>query len=623
MLQRIRDNSSGWVTKAIIGVIAVLLSFTGFEAIVSSMSDKNVAAKVNGVEITQNELLDATEMQRQEIARQFGTELDINLIDSNLLRQAALESLIARELQLQATQEAQIEFSSQLLDRYILLTPEFQVNGVFDKQRFEQVLQRLGYSPLQYRQALTQDLKINLLQAGIAGSEFATTQEVQAFAKLDRQTRDFSYQIIKADPSQQTIDQAAIEQYYQAHPERFNTVETAVVEYLELNKSDFFDGVELSDEELQEAYHKEIANLVEQRQAAHILFAANDKESFVQAEEKAQAAYERLQAGEDFAELAKAQSDDMGTAEDGGDLGFNGKGIFEASFETALYNLKQGEVSAPVQTADGWHLIKLLDIQKPEVPSFEQLKVQLTSKLKQDRVEQYFVEARQDLENAVYEAADLQQPAQDLGLKVKLAEQVTREGEAEGIFANRQVLQAVFSPEVLEDGLNSAVIELDPETAVVVHIKEHKLPELKPLTEVQELIKQQLIQEAAAAAAKQQGEQQLERLISQQQRVEGNEWKVHEAAPRNLDGVPFEILQAVFKQQRPAVNQPSFTGLALTNGDYALIQLKGVGEVEQSLTDEQLEALRNALAARKGKDSFAAFTTQLQKDAKIKYLEAK
>ncbi|MFI8610784.1 SurA N-terminal domain-containing protein [Pseudomonas sp. NPDC077649] len=612
MLQNIRDNSKGWIAKTIIGLIVLLMAFTGFEAILTGTSNSQNAAAVNGDEVTLNELGQAVEMQRRQLLQQLGRDFDASLLDERLLRESALKGLIDRKLLLQGAGDADFAFSQAALDQVILQTPEFQVDGRFDAARFDQVIRQMGYGRLQFRRMLEEEMLIGQLRAGLGASSFVTEQEARTFASLERQTRDFASLAIKADPATVELADGDVQAYYDEHASEFMSPEQVVLEYVELHKDSFFDQVEVSDEELQPLYQSEIANLAEQRQAAHILIEGDDEAARTQLEElKA-----RIDAGEDFAALAKEFSQDPGSAADGGDLGYAGPGVYDPSFEEALYALQQGQVSAPVKSEFGWHLIKLLGVQAPEVPSFDSLKDKLARDYKAQQVEQRFVEATKQLEDAAFEASDLAQPAQELGLEVKVSEAVGREGGATGVTANRQVLQAAFSPEVLEDGNNSSTIELDPSTVVVVRVKEHKKPEQLPLEQVAESIRSHLLQERAAAAAKAEGE----KLLAAVQAGEGSSesWQVQEAATRSQEGVEPKVLQALFRMPKPvAAGTPTYAGVTLNNGDYVLLRLDGVNVPEQALSAEELGMYRNFLASRAGQQDFAAYRKQLEAKADI------
>lgn len=614
MLQNIRDNSQGWIAKTIIGVIVVLMALTGFDAIIQSTSNSQNAADVNGEKITQSSLNAAVDMQRRQLIQQFGKDFDASLLDDKLLRQASLDSLVDRTLLLQGAKEAGMGFSDASLDQLILQTPAFQVDGKFNAARFDQILQQQGMGRMEFRERLKQDVLVSQLQASLAASNFVTDAELENFVRLDKQTRDFASQTIHIDTKSVDISDDELKAYYDEHKDQYMSPEQVVVEYVELRKESFFAQAEASDEELQALYQKEIANLAEQRRAAHILLEVNDKLSDEQAKAKLAEVAERLKQGEDFAKLAEEVSQDPGSASNGGDLGFAGPGVYDPEFEKSLYALKKDEVSAPVRSSFGWHLIKLLDVQAPEVPSFDSLKAKLEREVKAQQVEQRFVEAAKELEEASFEASDLAQPAQELGLQVQTSGAFGREG-GEGVAANRQVVQAAFSPEVLEDGANSGAIELDPDTTLVLRVKEHKKPTLLPLEEVSAGIRDTLSRKKASEAAKAEGEALLAQL--RDGGASGKDWKVMEAATRSQEGVEPEVLQALFRMAKPEDGKSSFAGLTLNNGDYVVLRLDGVGQAKAELSAEEKTSYRRFLASRAGQQDFAAYREQLKESADI------
>ncbi|MDD1507377.1 SurA N-terminal domain-containing protein [Pseudomonas sp. CNPSo 3701] len=616
MLQNIRDNSQGWIAKTIIGLIVVLMALTGVDAIITGTGNSQNAAAVNGEKISLNELNQAVEMQRRQLLQQLGKDFDPAMLDERMLRDASLKGLIERSLLLQGAKDSKFAFSQAALDQVIVQTPEFQVEGRFNADRFDQVIRQLGYTRMQFRQMLEQEMLIGQLRAGLSGSGFVTDEEVAAFARLEKQTRDFATRTIKADAGAVKVSDDDVKAYYDAQQAQFMSPEQVVIEYVELKKDAFFSQVSVTDEEMKAAYQSEIANLAEQRDAAHILIEVGGDVSDEQAKAKIEDIQKRLQKGEDFAALAKEFSQDPGSASDGGDLGYAGKGVYDPAFEDALYALKKDEVSAPVRTEFGWHLIKLLGVQAPEVPTFASMKAKLETDLKAQRVEQRFVEATKQLEDAAFESSDLAQPAQELGLKVQTSEPFGRQG-GQGIASNRQVLQAAFSQEVMEDGSNSSAIELDPNTLVVIRVKEHRKPQQLELDQVADSIRAQLTKTRASEAAKAAGEQLVSDLRDGKAKPEGAEWQVVEAATRNQDGVDPAVLQALFRMPKPTGEKSEFSGIALTNGDYAVIRLKGVSEPEQALSDEEKAMYRRFLASRSGQEDFAAYRKQLESKADI------
>ena len=621
MLQNIRDNSQGWIAKTIIGVIVALMALTGFDAIFQATTHKNEAAKVNGDEISQNELSQAVDMQRRQLMQQLGKDFDASLLDEKMLRESALKGLIDRKLLLQGAEQAKFAFSEGALDQVILQTPEFQVDGKFSSDRFDQVIRQLGYSRMQFRQMLAQEMLIGQLRAGVAGSGFVTDAEVLAFARLEKQTRDFATLNVKADPAAVKLTDDEVKAYYDEHAKEFMTPDQVIIDYVELKKSSFFDQVAVKDEDLQAAYQKEIANLSEQRRAAHILIEVNDKTTEAQAKAKIEDVQARLAKGEKFEALAKEFSQDPGSANNGGDLGYAGPGVYDPAFEKALYSLSKDQVSEPIRTDFGYHLIKLLGVEAPEVPTLASLKDKLTRELKAAQVEQRFVEATKQLEDSAFEASDLAQPAADLKLTVHTSKPFGREG-GEGVAANRAVVTAAFSTEVIDEGANSTAIELDPETVIVLRSKEHLKPAQLPLENVSAAIRTQLTKEHASAAAKTKAEKLIADLRDGKapldKAVEGQNWKATEAATRGQEGVDPAVLQALFRMPKPAAkDKPTFTSVTLPDGSLMIVRLNGVNEAAAP-TDEEKVQYRRFLASREGQQDFAAYRKQLEAQADIK-----
>jgi peptidyl-prolyl cis-trans isomerase D len=553
--------------------------------------------------------------------QQLGKDFDASLLDEKMLRESALKGLIDRKLLLQGAEQSKFAFSEAALDQVILQTPEFQVDGKFSSERFDQVVRQLGYSRMQFRQMLAQEMLIGQLRAGLAGSGFVTDAQVLAFARLEKQTRDFASLNIKADPAAVKLTDDEVKAYYDEHAKEFMTPDQVVIDYLELKKASFFDQVSVNDEDLQAAYQKEIANLSEQRRAAHILIEVNDKTTEAQAKAKIEEIQARLAKGEKFEALAKEFSQDPGSANNGGDLGYAGPGVYDPAFEKALYSLTMDQVSGPVRTDFGFHLIKLLGVEAPEVPTFASLKDKLTRGLKTQQVEQRFVEASKQLEDASFEASDLAQPAQDLKLTVHTSKPFGREG-GEGIAANRAVITAAFSPEVLDEGANSTAIELDPETVVVLRAKEHLKPSQLPLESVSAAIRVQLTKEHASADAKTKAEALIASLRDGKtpldQAVDGQAWKVTEAATRGQEGIDPAVLQALFRMAKPAAkDKPTFTSVTLADGSLMIVRLNGVNEAAAP-TEEEKAQYRRYLASRIGQQDFAAYRKQLESQADIK-----
>lgn len=411
-----------------------------------------------------------------------------------------------------------------------------------------------------------------------------------------------------------------VKAHYDEHAKEFMSPEQVVLDYVELKKSDFFDKVKVKDEDLQAAYQKEIANLAEQRRGAHILIDVNDKMTDEQAKAKIEEIQQRPPRVKILPRWPKSSLRIRVRHPRVAIWATQARVSTIRLFEEALYALNKDQVSAPVRSDFGWHLIKLLGVEAPSVPSFASLKEKLTNDLKSQQVEQRFVEAAKQLEDSAFEASDLAQPAQDLGLKVQTTAPFGREG-GEGLTANRAVIQAAFSPEVLEEGSNSTALELDPETILVVRSKEHRMPEQLPLEAVAAAIRTKLVKDHAAEAVKAKGEALLAGLRDGKTplaaKQDGHSWKVMEAVTRGQEGVDPAVLQALFRMPKPeGKDKPEFTSLSLADGSFVIVRLNGVNEAAPA-TDAEKSQYRRFTASRAGQQDFAAYRAQLESKAKI------
>ena len=411
-------------------------------------------------------------------------------LSQTFLRSTVLDSMIERSVLIQGAREAGFEISEQMIDQLILSTPDFQVDGKFDANRFDIVIRNMGMpSRMAFRDLVRQQLLITQFRNGYEATAFATPVEVRQLSNLENQTRDFAMLAVPLGEIDADVSDAEVEAFYTANAQQFMTPERVVLDTLTLARKDFFDQVEVDEEAVQQLYEREIGNLAEQRRASHILVEVGDDEAAAKARIDEAAA--RIAAGEDFAKVAEEMSDDTGSSRDGGDLGYIVKGSFDQAFDDALFALQADQVSEPVRTSYGFQLIKLTDLKAPEVPSLESMRDQLVQELKVEQVERRFVEASQQLANLAHEASDLSEPAAALGLTIETIGPVERL-DGEGLAANPKVMNAAFSDDVLNNGFNSDLIELDADTVAVVRVKQHLTPEQRPLADVRDDIRARL-----------------------------------------------------------------------------------------------------------------------------------
>jgi peptidyl-prolyl cis-trans isomerase D len=625
MLQNIRNNIQGMVAKVIIALIIVPFAIFGVESLMGG-SASNDAAKVNGEKVSETELQQAVNVQRRQLMAMMGDNIQPNMLEESALRGPALDGLIAQYLLRQGASDLKLGVSPQAVDQTILSMPAFQDNGKFSTDRYQVLLRNQGYTPAHFKQLLHQELVVNQLHSGIADSDFVTPKELQRVAGLLQQQRSFSYVTIPVANLQGNVvvSDSDIQAYYDEHKGDFLSDERIKPEYIELRVEDFFKPVD--DAAVQAEYDREIANFkpVTGRHAAHILIEVNAQRTDQQAKELVESVQAQLAAGADFAKLAGQYSDDLGSKNAGGDLGNSDGDAFPAFFEQALGQLQVGAVSAPVKSESGYHLIKLLDAQVKEKPSFEQRKVEIAQRLQRANAQPELIKNAEKLRDLVFNSEGLTAPAKELNLPLKEGDWIERK-TTDPLFANPKVMAAAFSAEVLKDGNNSEVVEVASDHFVVLRAKQHELAAPKPLDDVRSAIVATLKQERAVLAAKDiaaelvHGSQQggsLEQLASQR----GYSAKVVEKAARGNAAAAPELVRAAFGMARPAKGQPlPVETVSLSNGDVALIQLQDVAEGEtDSLNPTQRNALVSQLEQGFGTAGFAALMENLRARAEIK-----
>ncbi len=629
-MQAFRDMVKGWLGKALLGVIVLLMALLGIESYFSG-GNTPVAAEVNGQEIYEPQLENLVENQRQQLMARMGNAADPSQIDNAKLRKEVLDDLVRRELLAQQAKKDGFLISDVTIAKLIQENQAFQgEDGKFSAQRYEQVLRQMGETPAGFPAKAKQTIAIAQLAAGIGQSAFVTAADVNKLSALDNQKRDVHVAMVSSLPylAGITISDADIKKYYDAHSKKFTTQELLAIEYIELNRADFLAKATVSEEELQNRYAEQTRTLSsnEQRHAAHILISIDEKVKAADALKKVQGIEQRVKAGEDFAALAREFSQDPGSVAAGGDLGFAGRGQFVPEFETVLFALKPGQVSAPVKTQFGYHLIKLLETQQAEVPSFASMRADLEKEAKAAKAEELFGAAGDKLDAAAYEASDLKDPAAQAGLSVQSTGLFTQKG-GEGLAADPKIVAAAFSDDVLKDGKNSQAIHLDNGRAVWLRVKEHKPAALRALSEVSNEIRNQLTLDQAAAKAKQVAEAAAKALsagatpadVAKQYQLQ---WNDMAAIDRRTSMPSPAVTRAAFRVPAPAAGKLSATVEPL-GSSYAVVAVSRVVPGTANLAGAELAQMVSVLGENRGQQEFQDYVEYLKAKGKVKIRENK
>lgn len=505
MLEEFRNSFRGTTGKIIITVLVCTFAFFGASSIVTMDFSGRAAIKVNGEGISAQVLNSRINAERQNMLQRMGQNADPSLIDETLLRQQVVERVIQEELIAQAATDANFVFSEREMDRLLFNEQAFRAtDGSFDSARFSMVAAQQGLSARQFRQRIAESQALNQWIQGLEQSEFTIPSEVEYYARMSNETRDLEYTVFRIEEliNEVSVDDVAIAEFYDENREEFLTPERVAVEYVHYTAERLEEGLEPTEAEILAAYeaYAALESSGAQKQIAHILI-TTDNRSAADARELAQEIAARVE-NEDFAALAQEYSEDPGSADFGGDLGYFMSGIFDPEFEQAVATLSNaGDVSAPVRTEFGYHLIKLLDVATTDIPTLEEMAAELRTELIARQTAGRVAEVREELANVVFTSLDLTEAAEIFDLEIQTTELFSRNGSASGIATHPQVVTAAFSGLVLNEELNSDVIALPDSSLVVVRKLDYEAPDYEPLENVTDDINEYLRFLAAVEAA--------------------------------------------------------------------------------------------------------------------------
>ncbi|WP_394132606.1 SurA N-terminal domain-containing protein [Shewanella maritima] len=621
MLEKIREGSQGVVAKTILVLVILSFAFTGVSSYLGSNTGVP-AAVVNGDEISANQLEQAYQNERARLEQQFGEMFEALAADPTYMegiKQSVLERLVADKLVDQAAIELGLRVSDDQIRTAIVSEPAFQTDGRFDNDRYLALLAQMGYQTSDFRNMMRTDMTRRQLVMSVVGSEFVLPGEAKQVAEIQGQTRDTRYLVVDAAPFTETVvvsDEDA-QQFYNENQLQFTSPEMVSVEYVELNADDMMNIAGVPDEDIR-AYYDDNARLfqtAEKRLAAHILIAASGDDS---AElEKAQAALVKIQNGEDFAAVAKSDSDDQFSAEQGGQLDWFEPGVMDPAFDEALFALNQGEVSGVVKSDFGYHIIKLLDTQAGSTQAFDDVKDEILVQLQQRQAQDAFFGLQSKLADTSYEIPDtLIETAEAVGGEVKTTELFSR-NSVPAPFNTPAFTQAAFSDQVIADGMNSDVIELSASHVVVVRLKEHKMAGTLNFEEVKADIVNRLKQQKANDIARVKATEYMAQFKAGDFSVSGDELVTVAKMPRFSQDTNPAITDKVFKMPKPQAGEVSIDTAELATG-YAVVVLDKVHEAD-SIEQNLIESMQQRMASQYSEANYRSVINMLKAQAKIEY----
>ncbi|MFQ3322466.1 MAG: peptidyl-prolyl cis-trans isomerase D [Pseudomonadales bacterium] len=614
MLEYIRDNVKGTFGYVLLVVICIPFVAFGIDALFTTEGSQTVAT-VNGEDIEPNELAQEVYLYKRRLASQMGGSFDPAAFEDKTLEGPVLEKLVSRKLLSQAANDAAIVVGKDQIDREIVNQQQFQLDGVFSADVYQNILRGAGLTPKIYRTGMAEQAQLQQFMSGYLGSSIVASVEIDVALSLVNQTRDISYLVLPLEAANIAVAEQDIEAYYQDNIAKFQTEELVSVDYVELSLTDI--DVEISEDELATAYNTKVSESATEarRKVAHILLEQSDKAII-------STITERLAAGDDFGLLAKEFSEDIATANQGGDLGYALPGAFPPEFDEALASLTVDQVSAPVQTDAGTHFIKLLEIEAVESSSFEQERDSILADLKRAKAEPLFAEKIEQLADQVFSAIDLVEPGQALDLTVSNSGLFSRDGSITGLFTNTKIVDAAYSDLVLNQQNNSDVIEISSDRVVVVRLSEHQPPKAKPITQVAKGITQILARQKASDQVRDEVDELLAQGVSKDSLVaKADELRtevvelagITRTAVSDADG---DVVAAAFNAQ-PIAGE-AVGSVALRDGSVAVYTVNNIANAPApERADPQIAAVARMLANTHSQQDIVALEAQLKADAAI------
>ncbi len=626
MLQRIRDRISGWFAALFLGAIAVVFIFWGIQ-FESSVTTE--AARVNGVEIPAQTVQRAWQERQSELQQQLHGELPADLVQTEQARM--LDDFVDRELLVQRAHDSGYRVGDRELADTLARIPALQVDGQFSRDRYAALLQQQGRSEAEFEREFRRDLESSQLRNAVLVSSFVTPGELQRRIRLEGETRVVAYALVPAARyAAVAVTPEQIAAYYDKNKSQYMTEESVALQYLRLDLADVASGVQVDEDALRTYYEENAARNAtpERRKASHILIESGSDDTA--AKKQAEALLARAKAGEDFAKLARENSDDPGSKAAGGELGWSTREAYVKEFADALFSMQKGEIRGPVRTQFGYHILRLEDVETPRVRSFEEVRAELEPEFRREQAQSRFYEKSQQLADESFAAlSELESVAKKLGMPLQTVERFTRQGGG-ALDSDRKIIDAVFAADVLQDRQNSQPIALDDESVVVLRVTDHKSAEQRPLDAVRDEITARLQQDGARKTA-------ADAAAALAKRVSAGESLAPVAgsagltvtAPQTVtrsgpvsetaSPVPPELIKALYQAPYPSAGKPSAGSVTLASGDAVAFAVTGVqpGGLDAT-TAAELPQRAQQFAQVNGAVEFTAYLEELKRTSKVK-----
>jgi peptidyl-prolyl cis-trans isomerase D len=629
MLQTIRNVVSGWVAVVFVALLIIPFAFWGIDSYFGGGANVNVAS-VNGVDISLQEY----QRSYQNIRQQWQEISPALAEQTEFLRQQTLDSLIDRVLLLELKESLGFRVSDEQVRAAIFEIPIFRNPEGFDTVRYQSYLRSMGYSPAQFEAQMREDITLQQLQAGLLQTIFVSPSEVTSLAALDNEMRDITYaQIYLSDhESEIEVTEAEIEAFYNEHRQEFMSPEQVRVAYLQLSIDNIASQISVDEQALRSFFENARANysITERRKVRQILVYADneDEESKQRAEAVARELYTQVASGLTFDQAREQYAEDEQITVEISDFGYLNPGVLDPEINDVAFNSEIGVISEPILSAYGYQLVIVDDITGGTVAEFEDVQAEIARDYRLEQAERRFFDLYDELAVLTYEHPDtLDIAAESLGIAVRESLSINRLGANEALLNDQKVIAAAFSDEVLINRNNSQLIELAPNQIVVLRVIEHTPQQQTPLADVRDQVIAEVRLDKGSAITRNRGEQIIAR-INQGDQIEvlaeefGIDWREEMHLKRDSYYVTGEILETAFKAGRPEPGEPLLAGVAVAEGDYAVIIVNNVHDLEpDSLTSEQTTPISDYIKQATASKSWSLMMADLRAKADIQIFE--
>lgn len=619
MLDRIREGSQSIIVKAVLVLIALTFALAGIGGYITNQPEPAVA-KVNGEEITRMEFDRAVENERSRQQEQLGdfyATLAADPAFNQRLRAQVLNDLVNQKVVELYARDAGLRVSDNQVKAAIRDVAAFQVAGQFDNEIYQRTLNGLGYTSDGFAELMRRDLARTQLLQAIVETQFALPSEASAVQQLLNQQRSGAYATFELAAYLDTVEvsEEEISQWYNANQSRFNVPEQVKAEFVALDADQLAESIEIDETAVREWFEQNRASYEtpDRYRFSHILIEGDDETARAEAQE----VLTKITEGADFAELASEYSDDIFTAESGGDLEYLEQGLMDPEFDEAAFALEEvGDISGVVSTSFGYHIIKLTDIERGSSTSYEEVRDEIVSNMREERVKQAYYELQQKASELAFDVPDTLQPvADETGLTVRTSDWFNS-NTAPTALNNPAALQQLFDQDFIAEGLNSDLIETSDKQAVIVRVLDYQAASVKPLEEVRAQVLNNVRTEKAQAAAREDAQALISALNA------GEEPAVTMTAIDSIDRrnteLPRAVVQSLFEQAVPSDGGVQATVAELNSGALAVVQLTSasVGEVDETMQAQLADQLVNSFTQQ----GYGAFVEALRAEADVEIL---